>query len=65
MDRLVGYSPGDCKESDTTEHRCTNIYKHTHTHTHTHTVHVSRRYPWELCRVEKANAKDLHTVQFH
>jgi len=27
---LVGYSPGDCKESDTTEHRCRNIYKHTH-----------------------------------
>ena len=40
-------------------------YINTHTHTHTHTVHVSRRYPWELCRVEKANAKDLHTVQFH
>ena len=38
MDRLVGYSPGDCKESDTTEHRCTNIYKHTHTHTHTHST---------------------------
>ena len=34
---LVGYSPWDCKESDTTEateHACT----HTHTHTHTHTL---------------------------
>ena len=29
---LVGYRPGDCKESDTTECTCTNIYKHTHTH---------------------------------
>ena len=28
---LVGYSPQDCKESDTTER-----FTHTHTHTHTH-----------------------------
>ena len=35
------------------------------TYINTHTVHVSRRYPWELCRVERANLKDLHTVQFH
>ena len=51
---LVGYSLGYCKESDTIEHTCTNIYKHTHT------VHVSRRYRWELCRVEKANLKDTY-----
>ena len=30
-ERLEGYSPWGCKESDTTEHA------HTHTHTHTHT----------------------------
>ena len=30
---LVGYSPWDCKESDTPERLST--YTHTHTHTHT------------------------------
>ena len=35
---LVGYSPCDLKESDTTEAtKYTHILKHTHTHTHTHT----------------------------
>ena len=32
--KLVGYSPGGCKELDRTERRST----HTHTHTHTHTI---------------------------
>ena len=31
---LVGYSPCNCKESDTTEQLSTHIHTHTHTHTH-------------------------------
>ena len=34
---LEGYSPWNCKESDTTEHMCTHTHMHAHTHTHTHT----------------------------
>ena len=35
-EELVGYSPGDHRESDSAE--CTCVRTHTHTHTHTHTL---------------------------
>ena len=34
---LKGYSPGDPKESDTTEKLSVHVSTHTHTHTHPHT----------------------------
>ena len=36
----MGYSPWDCKESDTTEvtwHTCMHTHRDSYTHTHTHT----------------------------
>ena len=32
-----GYSPGGCKEPDTTEHTRTHTHTHTYTHIHTYT----------------------------
>ena len=42
---LVGYSPGDHKELDTTESRTQH---NTHTHTHTHTHDTISEEPMEL-----------------
>ena len=53
---LVGYSPWDGKESDTTEQ-----LTHTHTHTHTHTLTHSHRHTHRHTHTQTHPHRHTHT----